>query len=581
MRLFTSFAVVLFLVLLVIPTSAAEPGHPLPSPLSIPSVDGTPVLDADSEAETVLPGIRADWGGELRSIRPDQRANARIHLDILGVADKQATALLATVETLWNDGLHDAAIEQITAAQAAFPDLDLVISGDWLTPLATEDNKGFGDDVRIGNLENIYDLDMDVHYESGVIFVAVVCPGATSASYIAINRSNDNGLSWDQTSWVSFSTAVIRDIDVAVISDYLYVAYATASVAGVRRFDVSTGQYTPMPDDSPYHTVWALIAPDSVVEISMVSNQDLTGVYPRLYMLTLSKNHHLLLAWNDPEEANWNSYPTDVHSADRGLDLCMNEGYTDHALYATYIDTSDVMHVDGTKFAGWDSIRAFALHSGSCSHTTISAYQDTFFSFFEYYETRLHIRCLFSYDDGEHAWWDFADGDSVTCEAPDACLRRGGGVAAIYRFYHSPREGRFRWRDYSAGSTFGHSTIYADNEPYWNQPSIEYLGAGQYGIAYLTNRNPYDHAAYFDRGATHCCVGNRGNIDGSPDDEITLGDLNVLIDHLFVSYAPLRCWEEANIDGSLPEGDESISLGDLAVLIDHLFVSFADLRPCP
>ena len=78
-----------------------------------------------------------------------------------------------------------------------------------------------------------------------------------------------------------------------------------------------------------------------------------------------------------------------------------------------------------------------------------------------------------------------------------------------------------------------------------------------------------------------CCTGIRGNVDNDPMDQITLGDLTVLIDHLFVSFGDLECWEEANVDASLPEGPASISLGDLTVLIDHLFVSFEDPPACP
>lgn len=78
-----------------------------------------------------------------------------------------------------------------------------------------------------------------------------------------------------------------------------------------------------------------------------------------------------------------------------------------------------------------------------------------------------------------------------------------------------------------------------------------------------------------------CCTGNRGNADGSADDEATLGDLTVMIDHLFISLSPLDCWEECNLDGSQPEGSGSVTLGDLTIMIDHLFISLGPLPPCP
>jgi hypothetical protein len=74
-----------------------------------------------------------------------------------------------------------------------------------------------------------------------------------------------------------------------------------------------------------------------------------------------------------------------------------------------------------------------------------------------------------------------------------------------------------------------------------------------------------------------CCVGSTGNVDCSADMMITMGDLTVLIDHLFITLAPLCCPGEANTDGSL---DQLITMGDLTALIDHLFISLSPLPPC-
>jgi hypothetical protein len=76
-----------------------------------------------------------------------------------------------------------------------------------------------------------------------------------------------------------------------------------------------------------------------------------------------------------------------------------------------------------------------------------------------------------------------------------------------------------------------------------------------------------------------CCSGpSMGNVDASADQLITMGDLTVLIDHLFISFEPLGCPQEGNVDMS---GDNLITMGDLTVLIDHLFISFEPLPPCP
>ncbi len=80
-------------------------------------------------------------------------------------------------------------------------------------------------------------------------------------------------------------------------------------------------------------------------------------------------------------------------------------------------------------------------------------------------------------------------------------------------------------------------------------------------------------------GSSTCCTGpSVGNVDGSADNFVTMGDLTVLIDHLFISLAPLDCVAEGNVDMST---DGFVTMGDLTVLIDHLFISLNPLPPCP
>ncbi|MBU0985073.1 MAG: thrombospondin type 3 repeat-containing protein, partial [candidate division Zixibacteria bacterium] len=76
-----------------------------------------------------------------------------------------------------------------------------------------------------------------------------------------------------------------------------------------------------------------------------------------------------------------------------------------------------------------------------------------------------------------------------------------------------------------------------------------------------------------------CCVGVRGNIvldigtncESITDESVDVGDLTNLIDHLFISFAPYCCKEEADI-APLGAPDESVDVGDLTALIDHLFI---------
>jgi hypothetical protein len=75
-----------------------------------------------------------------------------------------------------------------------------------------------------------------------------------------------------------------------------------------------------------------------------------------------------------------------------------------------------------------------------------------------------------------------------------------------------------------------------------------------------------------------CCIERVGNIDGSEDNLVTMADLTVLIDHLFISLAPLVCFDAGNVDMS---ADGLVTMSDLTVLIDHLFITLTPLPECP
>ncbi len=86
----------------------------------------------------------------------------------------------------------------------------------------------------------------------------------------------------------------------------------------------------------------------------------------------------------------------------------------------------------------------------------------------------------------------------------------------------------------------------------------------------------YRDQAGFNLYIGDCCVGDRGNVDCSSDNLVDMGDLTVLIDHLFISLNPLCCEDEANVDET-----GLVDMSDLTILIDHLFISLEPLPSCP
>ena len=72
--------------------------------------------------------------------------------------------------------------------------------------------------------------------------------------------------------------------------------------------------------------------------------------------------------------------------------------------------------------------------------------------------------------------------------------------------------------------------------------------------------------------------GGCGNIDGDPLGSVDIGDLTVLVDHLFITFTPLPNPGAANLDC---DGAGSIDIGDLTVLVDHLFITFTPFCCAP
>jgi CubicO group peptidase (beta-lactamase class C family) len=77
-----------------------------------------------------------------------------------------------------------------------------------------------------------------------------------------------------------------------------------------------------------------------------------------------------------------------------------------------------------------------------------------------------------------------------------------------------------------------------------------------------------------------CCLGRVGDVDGQDEypDEITLGDIMLLVDVKFISTdcSKLPCVREADVNqdgGADPNCDDHLTLGDIMVLVDFLFIT--------
>ncbi len=75
-----------------------------------------------------------------------------------------------------------------------------------------------------------------------------------------------------------------------------------------------------------------------------------------------------------------------------------------------------------------------------------------------------------------------------------------------------------------------------------------------------------------------CCIGIVGNANLDPGEQVTIGDISVMIDAKFISgtcVGILECFTEAdvNLSGMATPDCDDITIGDISTLIDHLFIS--------
>jgi len=99
------------------------------------------------------------------------------------------------------------------------------------------------------------------------------------------------------------------------------------------------------------------------------------------------------------------------------------------------------------------------------------------------------------------------------------------------------------------------------------------------GVYNSTNHKLY-LGPYYAGAFRSCCVGRVGDANGSnePTDEITLGDIMLMVDVKFISgdCTKLACLAEADVNqdgGAAPTCEDHVTLGDIMTLVDFLFIT--------
>jgi hypothetical protein len=79
-----------------------------------------------------------------------------------------------------------------------------------------------------------------------------------------------------------------------------------------------------------------------------------------------------------------------------------------------------------------------------------------------------------------------------------------------------------------------------------------------------------------------CCQGLVGDVNGKGGDEPTIGDIALLIEHLYINFTVPDCLPEADVNqsGGANPTPLDVTVGDIVLLIDHLYINFIPIPHC-
>jgi len=155
-----------------------------------------------------------------------------------------------------------------------------------------------------------------------------------------------------------------------------------------------------------------------------------------------------------------------------------------------------------------------------------------------------------------------------------------------------------------ASVSASHNRIYGNNWGCWTNSAYGVLAEGNYwgsdrGPTHSTNPNGDGDAVSDFIGfqpwcnydfticdlMISCCLGRVGDANGEGEypDEVTLGDIMLMVDMLFITEKEVACMAEADIDqsGGYQPNKENVTLGDIMKLVDFLFITGPELATLP
>lgn len=506
----------------------------------------------------------------LIDLSSNEKANAEISLLLERDASEDALQLAKELTIAWNKGHFSEALTMFSGLEALTDVAEMSICTEWREPLSASAER-WGSDVRIGDRDSVYCVDLEIDYATGNLFALLLLSDFGTQSRWTMNFSEDNGQTWTETySWNA--TYHINDAAATVVADHCYVLFTRGvdqdQVLGYR-FKLSDGLLGNFPGGTSYIIAFTTSSPEVVEEVDVVSNDDFDAYASRLYLAAITSNDNLRFYWDDETAESWSLVTTGITDAEQALSICVNVGYSDYLIFASYIDNGGFLKIDGVgNDEIWTNTFSQTVNTTSKNNTSIGAWQDTVHCFYEFLGMPgSYCRYQVSYNGGAVYLWGTVDDSTVYNECPSLCARRGGGVGVTYRHYASPRQLRYVWRDYAGWPWEIGPQQSTDHEPYYIPSAMQYLGGDVHGIVYACWNSPYKQAAYFVYGPGCCNTPGDANNDGS----VNVGDAVYMINYVFKGGDPPECLSEGDANN-----DCALNVGDAVYLINYVFKGGAE-----
>ncbi|MEO0145523.1 MAG: hypothetical protein ABIM19_01670, partial [candidate division WOR-3 bacterium] len=302
--------------------------------------------------------------------------------------------------------------------------------------------------------------------------------------------STNGGASWAMAdSWAS--TAPFTDVDIAELGDgYIYLAYSNMrvepKVVKMVRFNETTGAF-----DNSYDFFDAAFANDTISEIKL---EPYRGSAQQLYLLFLDKSHNLYYFWGTNGGTTWYDASPGVTDARSGIDMDFGSmSGSQHYLWISWINTSGYLRAAGRVSGSWKfytpiySVNvAFGTKIAQHGDTVIILDSDIYAGYLEYFIT---------FDDG-NTWGYGIIYDSTQAGAFDVTGRGNQGWHVSFCNYNQSGNSIMKYRKRPYSGNWGNVVSFGDRNAFFSyHSSIDYIGAGAYGVAYID----YLRIVWFDR----------------------------------------------------------------------------------